>query len=609
MTNRAATIMVMVVVGCYYLWAVRAGGPGFEWGRDLGGFYDYLGRALAHGRLYLPIEPAPELLALPNPWDPAVGEAYKVYDLALYKRRYYLYHGAGPAVVLFTPWRLLTRHDLPENFAVFLFSFGGFLFSCAALLRLLEMAGVRLGAVFTAALLLALGLCQGVPYLLNRIFVYEVAIAGGYFCIAGALYFLTLAIASGNQYQFAASGLMFGLAVACRPNLVFAAIVGLAASAVHLGRSRRIRQIIPFLASLCVVGLAIAGYNYARFDNPLEFGLNYLLGGGNNQNRVELAARFLPPGLYFFLASAPDFSPVFPWVRLVSRYPYGSPNFSFPPGYFIEPMAGVLCIAPFIAAAFWMPSRNALKSTVRMLLWTALACSLAVLLSIAWTGFSTQRYEVDFLPELALVALANFAFHIHRSRGLKRHALGATLAVLLTYSAIVNLALGIAGPYDGILKAHPQTYLRLVNWFSPITRFRPLLNPYVSVAFTAEATSQPDDFRDPLVTLGSRSYRHFVYLEHRDTGLRIVSRSPDSTLMHDLLGSRNRPMDINVTYSPDSRDLTTMLDGQTILVHHLTALLTAPAEVTIGENRIDSARTAGRFTGWIRTREKTVRPN
>ena len=46
----------------------------------------------------------------------------------LYKQRYYLYHGAAPALLLFAPWYLLTGHDLPENFAAFLLALGGYSF-------------------------------------------------------------------------------------------------------------------------------------------------------------------------------------------------------------------------------------------------------------------------------------------------------------------------------------------------------------------------------------------------------------------------------------------------------------------------------------------------
>src|SRR4029453_3426856 len=105
------------------------------------GYYNYLGRAFAHGRLELPIKPSPKLLAVPNPWDPAVDDSYKMHDMALFNGLYNLNNGPGPAVLLFTPWLLITGHDLPERFALFLLCFGGFVFSCGVLIQWLAMAG------------------------------------------------------------------------------------------------------------------------------------------------------------------------------------------------------------------------------------------------------------------------------------------------------------------------------------------------------------------------------------------------------------------------------------------------------------------------------------
>ena len=110
--------VVVVAVGSYYLWELRAAGYRFDWVHDQSGYYNYLGRAFAHGQLELPIKPSPKLLAVPNPWDPAVDDSYKMHDMALFKGRYYLYHGPGPAVILFTPWLLITGHDLSERFAL-----------------------------------------------------------------------------------------------------------------------------------------------------------------------------------------------------------------------------------------------------------------------------------------------------------------------------------------------------------------------------------------------------------------------------------------------------------------------------------------------------------
>src|SRR5882724_2045144 len=441
--RRAVMAMVAVAVGCYYLWGVRAAGNTFAWGYDLGGYYDYLGRGFAHGHLYVPIEPSPRLLALPNPWDPAVDDSIKMQDMALYNGHYYLYHGGTPALILFAPWRLVTGHDLPESFALFMLCFGGFLFSCGALLRVLDLAAAKPGPLMLAAMLLALGICQCVPYLLNRVWVYEIAIGGGYFCVSGALFFLTRGIESRRSaWWLAASGLMFGLAIACRPHLGLAGAIAWVGLMVCLPRSR---ESIAFFVPFALMGAVTAEYNYLRFGNPFEFGIRYLLAGAN-QNRISLAAGNVLPGLYFMLFCAPDFGPVFPWVRQVFRYPFNSVNYPFPAGYFIEATVGVLYCAPFMVGAWLVPSsRRVAAPGVRMLLWPMAASSAAILLFLAATGFTTHRYEVDFLPLAVWVAVASSGIYIARSSGATRTALSAALVGLIGYSVVVNLALGIAG--------------------------------------------------------------------------------------------------------------------------------------------------------------------
>jgi hypothetical protein len=602
-------ILVAAAVGSYYLWAVRASGNKFAWGYALGGYYDYLGRGFASGHLYVPIEPSPKLLALPNPWDPAVDDSLKMQDMALFNGHYYLYHGAGPALILFAPWRLATGHDLPESFALFLLCFGGFLFSCGALIRLLDLSAARPQLLLLAVMLLALGICQSVPYLLSRVWVYEIAIGGGYFCLSGAVFFLARGIKSRrSRYWLASSGLMFGLAIACRPHLGLAGAIALGGLVAILSRSRRLpaalgsREFLAFLVSLGFAGAAVAAYNYLRFGAPFEFGIKYLLAGAD-QNRINLDARYVLPGLYFNLFCLPDFSLVFPWVRPAFRYPFDSPDYPFPPGYFIEATVGALCLAPFIPGAFL---RGKAPAPVRILLRTILASAAAILLFLAATGFTTHRYEVDFLPLLVLAALAGYGIHIARSSGFRRVAFSVALTVAVTYSAVANLALGIAGPYDEMLKNRPASYLRIARWFSPVEEYRPILKPKIAVEFAAEFAPQPEGFHEPLVTIGRQPYRHFIYVEHLSGKLRIISRSEASTMTHEMADPGSKLIGIRVSYSPESGKLTTAIDGQGVLVHEIGTLVTAPAQVTVGENQLDLNVTVKRFTGQIQGIRKTV---
>jgi len=352
----------------------------------------------------------------------------------------------------------------------------------------------------------------------------------------------------------------------------------------------------PLLISFVAVGAAIALYNYARFDNPFEFGLRYLL-TGPNQNRIRLTAENAVTGLYYFLFCDPDFGPVFPWIRLPFRYPFGLEEQPFPEQYFYEPTAGALWIAPFLAGAAVIFFRRGLAPPVRLILWILLLSSAAIVLFLAATGFTTQRYEVDFIPMAALAAVAGLGT-------VRRPVFQAVVAGAIVYSAVANLALGIAGPYDEMLKNKPATYVRLAGWFSPIERFRPALNPAIDIRLRAEFRPQPDGVREPLLTIGQRPYRYFLYAEHLGEKIKIVSQTDSSTMSEEIERAAGQPTDIDLAYEPSTGVITTAVNQRKTLAHPVGTLVTAPSQMTAGANLIDQSVTRRHFTGRIGIRSE-----
>ncbi len=587
-TRRWAILAPVLLVGLYYFWAARAATEyqHYEFGHNLDGFYDFLGQAFAGGHTYLPVAPSPKLLALADPYDPKVDNSIRHQDFVLFHGRYYLYFGAAPAVLLFTPWRLLTGHDLPEPFAGFLLCFGGFLFSTAALLRVLELAGARLQAGLLVLLVFGLGFCQSVPFLLNRVFVYEIAIAGGYFCLSAAVFCLARAFAGqagASPRWLAASGLAFGMAVACRPHLVLAGVTAAVGLCIYLARRGRIRAAAAFLAAWMLVGAAIAAYNFERFGNPLEFGFRYQL-AGPGQNRIDLEPRNLLPGLYYTLLARPEFSRVFPWMRMVFRFPFDSvARFPLPADYFVEPSVGALWLAPFLLAACFVPRPLSKRGAeARTVLWISAAGALAVLLFLVSTHLATQRYEADFLPLAVFAALAGLAIRATHSRALR-----VALAVLVVSGAVANLALGIAGPYDDLLRYRPAGYVRLARWFSPVTEFRPMLNPTISVQLAATFIPEPPGFREPLITIGHSHHNAFLYAEHLPGALRLVAQSEEGQSVYEMPDPGNTVVPIGLAYDPQTGRLTTSVNGREAPSVPAAILVAAPAEVAIGENLSD----------------------
>jgi hypothetical protein len=611
--HRVVFVLVSLVVGGYYLWCAQATNEAFEWRYDNGGYYNMLGRAFAEGKLYLPLEPKPELLALDDPWDPARNEPFSPRDLVLYNRRYYLYHGATPAWLLFTPYRLLTRHDLPEAFAAFLFCFLGYLSSCGVLMRLLGAMSARPGLARFTLLLLALALCPALPFLLQRVNVYEVSIAGGYFCVSAGFWFLTRGIVPKPAVTpLAMAGLMLGLAAGCRPHLALGCVFGGLGLLWFLRRQRPLRdalfsrQMLAFALPVAACALAIAGYNYARFGNVFEFGMHWQMAGAS-YFRPMPEARNLLPGLYYLLACPPDFDRVFPFIRLVLRTsaPVGGP---LPARYFLEPVAGLFAAFPAAVAGFVAPWIARRRSDAAAAVLTAV-CALAAanILFVASLGLVSHRFEVDWLPGLVLAACVVLGSSRGGSR-ITRMAAAACSAALM-YSIAVNLALGVQGPYDSVVQSHPAGYVRFGRWFGFQAQDRLLLNPRLTVEAEYEFPDRPGA-TVPLFAAGRFGSRYLLSAEMRGGNrARLVSAaSPTSgnTAYAEVTLTPGIPVRVRLAYLPERRQMQIEWNGERVLKHDLPFLVTAPGQVTMGVDRAELVPTADFFPGKVTTVARAI---
>src|SRR4051812_14306439 len=91
--HHVALAAACVAVVWFYHWTIDSEG-GFA-PSDGGDYYQLLVRGFRKGHLYMDVEPAPELLALPDPYDPAQNSRYRVPDASYYRDHYYLYFGAA----------------------------------------------------------------------------------------------------------------------------------------------------------------------------------------------------------------------------------------------------------------------------------------------------------------------------------------------------------------------------------------------------------------------------------------------------------------------------------------------------------------------------------
>ncbi|MEQ1946719.1 MAG: hypothetical protein ABL995_06005 [Bryobacteraceae bacterium] len=606
---RAVFMAIALIVGALYLWCAQAANPLFEWRHDKSGYYDLLARGLAGGHLYLPLDPPPQMLAVPNPLNFQQSGEWALQDAVLYHDRYYLYHGVTPAILVFLPWRLITGHDLPEAFAGFVFCFAGYLFASATLMRMLAWAACRPPLWLFGLLLLALGVSHPAPFLLQRVFVYEIAISCGYFCVCAGFWCFARAVLARTRPSplLAAAGLCFALAIGSRPNLATMGAFAFTLLAWWIFRERgfhaliRSRELIAFLIPFALGVAGIAIYNNARFGDPTEFGLRYQIADPSYANPKPLVEN-VAPGMYYLFAAAPDVVPEFPFVRLVMR------NFSpTPRRYLREPAAGIVLVCPLLlAAVLLMPFSvwpRADLQTMGFLSAVALA-ALTCAVGIASLGLISHRYTMDFVPYLLLCACFLAALPSRLPVALFVTALASIAGI------IIGLALGVTGHNDEFVQKQPAAYARLASVFHPSAHYRPLYNPELLV----EADfSFPKDFRGrvPLIAAGRVGSRYLLSAEVvNDKVLRLVS---EAALTSGPLATAEVPYSpggtnrLRLQFHPQTRTIQVQWNGQTAMQHSMPFLVTSPSQITVGFEQTGFSPAPARFPGIALTRTLLVK--
>jgi hypothetical protein len=149
-------------------------------------------------------------------------------------------------------------------------------------------------------------------------------------------------------------------------------------------------------------------------------------------------------------------------------------------------------------------------------------------------------------------------------------------------------------------------YLRIAHWFSPIRQFRPVMNPKIRVDLSVTFIPEPPGYREPLITIGHSHHHYFLYVEHADGAIRLVSQSEDSKLVNEFPDPRNTPVSISLMYSPASRSMAVEVNGRAVIQQPIPMLITAPADVAAGENLSDLGLTARRFTGTIHVLNRII---
>jgi tetratricopeptide (TPR) repeat protein len=375
-------------------------------------YYNLLVQGFRAGQLSLKKEVPPGFAQLADPYDPITNALYRappygMHDLTYYKGRLYLYFGVTPALILFWPFVALTGRYLFHRQAVAIFCAIGFLTSVGLLRGLWHRYFAEVGVGVVVACALALGLATGVPVLLARCDVYEVPISCGYMLTVLAVEALWCALHEPERRcrWLSAASAAYGLALGARPSLLFGAVI-LLVPVVQASRERR--QIWTLLMAavgpIVLIGLGLMLYNYLRFDSPSEFGQRYMLTTARQDTLQHFSLGYLWFNLRVYFLEPVRWSGRFPFVHDI-MVP------SLPPRHGgVERAFGILVNVPLVWLALAVPlawrGRSAeMRSVLR---WFLPAVALLFAISALTLGLycsASNRYEVDFLPTLVLLAV------------------------------------------------------------------------------------------------------------------------------------------------------------------------------------------------------------
>jgi hypothetical protein len=422
-------------------------------GRD---FQNLLADAFLDGRLDLPIEVPQGLLELPDPYDPAANAPYQlsagIHDLTLFDGKLYSYFGPTPVLLLYIPFRVLGVGDLGPTLATLIFCAGGFLASWGTFRIVIRRFMGACGLAYEAIAIIALGFCAPIGWLIHIGRAYETAIACGYFMASVGIYFICRGLFAGRRWttlSLALGGMSLAGAVGARPNLALGVFVVVYAVVFVLkGEFDRNVSRRAALVALCVpyvvVGIALAAYNWMRFDSVAEFGTNYMLSGENVRLARKDEISLLVRGLYYYFLSPWQRRDEFPWI--------GLRDLAFPTpietGYLLEPVAGLVPLMPAavigIIAFFCWPWR-----AVRRWPWLAAMLAVFVVVGFAQVALAsyhihgaTMRYEMDFAPILLLASVIGFVVTVATVRSTRgRVALNAIALVAVAVSTFGSIAI------------------------------------------------------------------------------------------------------------------------------------------------------------------------
>ena len=422
--------------------------------------------AFEHHQVNLLEEPSEDLLKLDNPYeyvkrDAEVGSGNFLWDHCFYNGKYYSYYGIGPVLALFLPYHLITGYYFPSGWATLMFSLIGILFLTKIYLAVIEKKFRDLPTNTVTAGLITLQLSSGIMFSAARPLFYELAIASGFMCVAiGAYLLMTSNILWDGKISYVRLGFasfFLGYAVLCRPTLAVYCIAalfffagGLKKALDGLEKRQKTRTFFKYaavaLVPLGIIALGQMTYNYLRFDNPLDFGIQYSL-TINDFTRAEFHWKYVLINMYAYLFNMPHFTPRKFTYLASSAERFGINGYTFfdDAGKNLVSVGIIYRALPIFAYLFSGKALKRVEKKKRILpaLLIGVTCILMPLVIIfsSWESGYAVRYNADFSWQMVIGALV-VAFTLYKS--IKSESTKKLVDLIFTFSTVVCVYVNIA---------------------------------------------------------------------------------------------------------------------------------------------------------------------
>lgn len=456
-------------IAVYAVWYTSAGlFPTFP---PVDNAYIDLGESFLHGQLSLLEKPNPQLTDLQNPYDPMQRNVLYRWDFSFYKGKYYLYWGPVPALA-FAAIEGAT-HIHPPGSLIILICYIGLSFIFLATLFQVWKYSYPWEPSASLALFTMMGLVN-LPFLflLGRPVIYETSIiAGQFFLWIGLLAWTMYNMNTEKPGWLIMAGLGWGLAIGCRYNLAISVITYAALALTQIIRAARANEIwkkIVLLMSplaLCVLGLGI--YNFMRFDNPFETGLNYQLTLPDPKSQYY-SISYLPSNLLAYLFYPLTTANSFPFI--LSTLPFGKSFDELTAGLFSSvPSVWLLVLAiPVLLVKkmrMGISKDNAEFGSLKFLNTMIIISGIAQFLFLMIFFYGAMRYIADFYLPLTFGIL----ILVWQTDGFLRPIIAlrvifwAIVVGLILWSAGIGFFGGFDIPPQAFRMANPILYIHLAS--------------------------------------------------------------------------------------------------------------------------------------------------